>query len=132
MSSSFRGGLPPAKRYISANSIRLVLLSVVFVCGLLTLSLAGHTQTPQTARGVIRLKVRYKSGEVTKELPRKRFFLIKGSLDENKSLAEMIRQTTVTSRSCYYRSQARMRRSSSGSTIMTANRFIAAPSKRNT
>jgi hypothetical protein len=72
---------------------------------LLTLSFAGHTQTPQTARGVIRLKVRYKSGEVTKELPRKRFFLIKGSLDENKSLAEMIKQTAFTARACYYRSQ---------------------------
>jgi hypothetical protein len=82
-----------------------VFLSVFSVCGLLTLSFAGHTQTPQTARGVIRLKVRYKSGEVTKELPRKRFFLIKGSLDENKSLDEMIKQTAFTSRACYYRSQ---------------------------
>jgi len=31
-------------------------------------------------RGVIRLKVKYKSGDATKELARKRFFLIKGSL----------------------------------------------------
>jgi hypothetical protein len=105
MASSFRGGLPPANRRISANSIRRAFLSIVSVCGLLTLSFVGHTQTPQAARGAIRLKVRYKSGEVTKELPRKRFFLIKGSLDENKSLAEMARQTTVTSRACYYRSQ---------------------------
>ena len=101
----FRGGLLPANRRISGNSIRIAFLSAVVVCGLLTLSFVGHTQTPQTARGVIRLKVRYKSGEVTKELPRKRFFLIKGSLDENKSLADMIRQTTSTSRACYYGSQ---------------------------
>jgi hypothetical protein len=79
----------------------MVFLSVVFSCGLLTLSFAGHTQTP---RGVIRLKVRYKSGEVTKELSRKRFFLIKGSLDENKLLAEMIRQMAFISRECYFRS----------------------------
>jgi hypothetical protein len=101
----FRGGLLPAHRRISTHSIRLVLVSLVFICGVLTLSFAGHTQTPQTARGVIRLKVRYKSGDVTKELPRKRFFLIKGSLDDNKSLAEIMRQTTANSRECYYRSK---------------------------
>ena len=62
-------------------------------------------QTPQTARGVVRLKVRYKSAASTKDLPRKRFFLIKGSLDDNKSLLEIIKQTTPGSRECYYRSK---------------------------
>jgi len=100
----FRGGLLPANRRISGNSIRIGFLSTIFVSGLVTLSFVGHTQNPP--RGVIRLKVKYKSGEVTKELPRKRFFLIKGSLDENKSLAEMIKQTVLTSRACYYRSQS--------------------------
>jgi hypothetical protein len=64
---------------------------------------AAHTQTPQASRGVIRLKVKYKSGEVTKELPRKRFFLIKGSLADNKTLIEKIKQTGLMSRECYYR-----------------------------
>ena len=63
----------------------------------------ARTQTPPTPRGVIRLKVKYKSGEVTRELPRKRFFLIKGSLEENKGLIEMIRQADLLSRECYYR-----------------------------
>jgi hypothetical protein len=72
---------------------------------LFTFSLAAHTQSTQANRGVIRLKVKYKSGDVTKELPRKRFFLIKGSLDDNKSLVETIKQTEVTSRECYYRSK---------------------------
>jgi hypothetical protein len=62
-------------------------------------------QTPQASRGVIRLKVKYKSGDVTKELPRKRFFLIKGTLEENKSLIERIRQTDPMSRECYYLSK---------------------------
>ena len=90
---------------MSVNSIRTAFLSAIFIGGLLTLSFVGHTQTPQTTRGVIRLKVRYKSGDATKELPRKRFFLIKGSLDENKSLADAIKQTTFGSRECYYRSK---------------------------
>lgn len=79
---------------------------LLFPClGLLFFSFAAQTQAPQAARGVIRLKVRYRTGDVTKELPRKRFFLIKGSLDDNKSLAEIIRQTTANSRECYYRSK---------------------------
>jgi hypothetical protein len=65
----------------------------------------AHTQAPQAARGVIRLKVKYKAGDVTKELPRKRFFLIKGSLDENHALIEKIKQAEVMSRECYYRSK---------------------------
>ena len=59
----------------------------------------------QANRGVIRLKVRYKSEQVMKDLPRKRFFLIKGSLDENKSLIEKVKQTEVMSRDCYYRAK---------------------------
>src|ERR1043166_5842319 len=72
-------------------------------CLALSASFVAHTQTPQVTRGVIRLKVKYKSGDLTKELPRKRFFLIRGSTDQNKSLIEAIKQTAVSSRECYYR-----------------------------
>lgn len=61
-------------------------------------------QTPQATRGVIRLKVKFKSDTGTRELPRKRFFLIKGTLSENQSLIDKIKQTAVMSRDCYYRS----------------------------
>ena len=59
----------------------------------------------QASRGVVRLKVRYKSATGTKDLPRKRFFLIKGSIDQNKSIIEKIKQTEVMSRDCYYRAK---------------------------
>ena len=59
----------------------------------------------QANRGVIRLKVRYKSATGMNDLPRKRFFLVKGSLDQNKSLIEKIKQTEVVSRDCYYRAK---------------------------
>jgi hypothetical protein len=36
-------------------------------------------------------------------LPRKRFFLIKGSLDQNQTLIQQIKQTNLASRECYYR-----------------------------
>lgn len=59
--------------------------------------------TPAQLSGVIRLRVRVKAGESTKGLARKRFFLIKGTLDQNKALIEAIEQRPVTSRNCYYR-----------------------------
>lgn len=67
--------------------------------------LFSHAQTPQVARGVIRLKVKYRSADGTRDLPRKRFFLIKGSLEENKSLIQKAKQTEVMSRDCYYRAK---------------------------
>jgi hypothetical protein len=68
-------------------------------------SFVAHTQSPQNARGVIRLKVRYKSAEGTKDLPRKRFFLISGSLDQNKPLIDKIKAMNGSSRECYYRTR---------------------------
>ena len=100
MNSRFRGGLPPANH---CQEPRRGFCAAVFACLLIALVTVGHTQTPQTVSGVIRLKVRYKSGELTKELPRKRFFLIKGSLQDNRSLIDAIRKTEIMSRDCYYR-----------------------------
>lgn len=78
---------------------------VALLPSLVATALFSHAQTPQANRGVIRLKVRYKSEQGMKDLPRKRFFLIKGSVDENKSLLEKIKQTEVMSRDCYYRTK---------------------------
>jgi hypothetical protein len=77
----------------------------ILLFAFLLLPFSFFAQTPPATRGVIRLKVKFKSGDVTKELPRKRFFLIKGTLEENKSLIERIKQTDPMSRECYYRSK---------------------------
>ncbi len=55
------------------------------------------------AHGVVRLKVRYKSGTATKDLPRRRFFLIKGGFAENQELIARMKQMSVVPRDCYYR-----------------------------
>jgi hypothetical protein len=89
--------LQSLKRKVTAPAI------LVFAFLLFTFSFFLSAQTPTASRGVIRLKVKFKSGDVTKELPRKRFFLIKGSLGDNKTLIEKIKQTDVMSRECYYR-----------------------------
>ena len=74
---------------------------------LISLSALAPAQTPTSppagARGVIRLRVRVKVGDKISGLSRKRFFLIKGTLAENKALVEGIEQQAVLSRDCYYR-----------------------------
>jgi hypothetical protein len=74
-----------------------VLLLLAVICTAQT-----RSSTPAQATGVIRLRVRVKVGEVTRGLSRKRFFLIKGTLEQNKSLIDAIEQRTSTSRDCYY------------------------------
>ena len=81
------------------------------VMGLLTLSLFIATECRAPARswqspsrGVIRLRVRPKIKGAEKGLSRKRFFLIKGSLQDHQSLLDTINKSPVPSRECYYQS----------------------------
>ena len=80
--------------------------------GLLALSLfmAADCRAPARASqssargGVIRLRVRPKINGAEKGLSRKRFFLIKGSLQDHQGLVESINKPLVPSRECYYQS----------------------------
>ncbi|MGI8919644.1 MAG: prealbumin-like fold domain-containing protein [Pyrinomonadaceae bacterium] len=65
--------------------------------------MVGFAQTPEAARGVIRLRVRVKTGNKTTGLSRKRFFLLPGTLEQNKALIQTIENSTIKSRDCYYR-----------------------------
>ena len=55
------------------------------------------------ATGGLRLRVRPKVNGKEKGLPRKRFYLIKGSREENRALIEKINQPSIQTRECYYR-----------------------------
>jgi hypothetical protein len=83
------------------------LAKATFALGLLLwLVVTAMGQAPPSARGVVRLRVRVKLDESSKKpvgLARKRFFLIKGSLNENKAFVESIQQRPLISRDCYYR-----------------------------
>jgi len=75
----------------------LVLLLIACFC-------VAQTQPAlQGAGTVLRLRVRAKIGDATKGLSRKRFFLIKGSLEQNKALIDEMMQRPFVSRDCYYR-----------------------------
>jgi hypothetical protein len=69
---------------------------------LATLVVPHTTSQQQNARGVLRLRVRVKSDSATTGLSRKRFFLIKGSLEQNKTVVDAIDQQPLVSRDCYY------------------------------
>lgn len=104
MKQDLFSGVHPRKGSLQSLTGAILLLTF-FLFPFSFLLEPAHTQTPPTTRGVLRLKVKYKSGETTKELPRKRFFLIKGGLDENKSLIERMKQAAPPSRECYYRAR---------------------------
>jgi hypothetical protein len=63
---------------------------------------AVSASTQAAARGIIRLRVRPKIDGTEKGLSRKRFFLIRGSLQDHQSLVESISGRVLPSRECYY------------------------------
>jgi hypothetical protein len=92
---------------MNQQSINTILLSIAGVIVLLLLSfdcLAQTTDGSASAGTVLRLKVKVKTGDATRGLSRKRFFLTKGSLEQNKRLVEEIERRAIVSRDCYYRS----------------------------
>jgi hypothetical protein len=72
-------------------------------CALALVCVLPTSSAPQGAGTVLRLKVRVKIGDANKGLSRKRFFLIKGSLEQNKSVVDEMRRRSFNSRDCYYR-----------------------------
>jgi len=80
---------------------RLMLLVVAsLLTGLSISPIRGLTQDAKT--GVLRLRVRVKTGEATKGFARKRFFLLPGTLEQNRSLLEGTQQRPIVTRDCYY------------------------------
>jgi hypothetical protein len=80
----------------SSSHIVVLLLLACFCAGL-------TSSAPEGAGTVLRLRVRVKIGDATKGLSRKRFFLIKGSLEQNKSVVDEITRRSFISRDCFYR-----------------------------
>ena len=79
------------------RALTLVLLSLLFLP-----AATGLTQTPT---GVLRLRVRVKADDAAplRGLGRKRFFLIPGTIEANKTLIDAITSQPLVTRECYYR-----------------------------
>jgi hypothetical protein len=69
---------------------------------MVTVVLAQQPAAQQT--GVLRLRVRVKADDTAplRGLARKRFFLIPGTLEQNRALITAIEQQPLTTRDCYY------------------------------
>ena len=80
------------------------LVTVVAVLILMPAALVSSQGPASTANptGVLRLRVRVKIDDATRGLSRKRFYLLKGSLDQNKALFSEAERQPVVSRDCYY------------------------------
>lgn len=72
---------------------------------LLLLALPATTALTQTPTGVLRIRVRVKADDASplRGLARKRFFLIPGTLEQNRTLVDAIERQTLVTRDCYYR-----------------------------
>ena len=58
----------------------------------------------QSPTGVLRIRVRVKADDASplRGLPRKRFFLVPGSLEQNRALIDAIERQPLLTRDCYY------------------------------
>ena len=92
----------PASIVVKSRQCLGICLALLFA-----FNCVGQTPTgpPSDLRGVIRLRVKVATDNPKKSvgLSRKRFYLIKGSLEENQALLQSIEQRPLVSRDCYYR-----------------------------
>jgi hypothetical protein len=72
---------------------------------LLLLILPATTGLTQSPTGVLRIRVRVKADDAAplRGLARKRFFLLPGTLEQNKAVVDAIQQQPLVTRDCYYR-----------------------------
>jgi hypothetical protein len=111
LSDAFRRGAYAFQHFRTSSQLLIaalgrhanVLCACAFLLVLLIAATISNSQTNTSGRGVVRLRVRVKEGETTKGLQRKRFFLVKGTLEQNKAWIQTTEQQTSISRDCYYR-----------------------------
>src|SRR5689334_6657966 len=83
---------------------RTYLLVMSLGCLALLPVVVGHSQGPSPQLAVLRLRVRVKESDSAPlhGLARKRFFLVHGTLEQNRALLDAIERQPVTTRDCYY------------------------------
>jgi hypothetical protein len=86
-------------------AITIVVLLLLALSATSGLTEAWAQTTAQTPTGVLRIRVRVKTDDAAplRGLARKRFFLIPGTLDQNRALLDAIERQPLVTRDCYYR-----------------------------
>lgn len=82
--------------------MKLALILLVLLLLTLPQATTGHMQTPT---GVLRIRVRVRADDAAplRGLARKRFFLVPGSLEQNRAFLDAIERQPLVTRDCYYR-----------------------------
>ena len=80
-------------------------MKLAFCALLLMVTVVLAQQPPARQTGVLRLRVRVKADDTAplRGLARKRFFLIPGTIEQNRALITAIEQQSLTTRDCYYK-----------------------------
>ena len=65
-------------------------------------SVTSQNPPAQKPTGVLRIRVRVRVDQATKGLSRKRFYLLKGTLEQNKPVLDAAEQRPIVSRDCFY------------------------------
>lgn len=86
-------------KHSHARVILFAFLSFALFAGLAF----AQSNSADRPTGVLRLRVRIKVGDATRGLSRKRFFLLKGSLDQNRAALDAATKINPISRDCFYR-----------------------------
>lgn len=93
--------MPKMRRFSNRTHLAFVAVGVAGLLLVISLLFFANTSA-QLQTGVLRLRVRVKQGDKTQGLSRKRFYLIKGTLEQNKALLETIEKQTVVTVGCFY------------------------------
>jgi hypothetical protein len=92
-------------KLVTSNPNRLI-GAVILVLPLFVIDstsvISQNQSSPQRPTGVLRLRVRVKVDESTKGLSRKRFYLLKGTAEQNKAVIDAAEQRPIVSRDCFY------------------------------
>ena len=79
-----------------------VVILVITLFVVYSTSVTSQNPPAQKPTGVLRLRVRVRVDESTKGLSRKRFYLLKGTLEQNKPVLDAAEQRPIVSRDCFY------------------------------
>ena len=79
-------------------------MRLAFVALLLTVTVVLAQQPTTTQTGVLRLRVRVKADDSSplRGLARKRFFLLPGTIEQNRAFITAVEQQSLTTRDCYH------------------------------
>jgi len=82
--------------------MRLAFLALLFMT---TVGLTWSQEPATRQTGVLRLRVRVKANDASplRGLARKRFFLIPGTLEQNRALIDAVERQSLLTRDCYYK-----------------------------